>query len=343
MKKVDLLIVGQGIAGTVLAYHALTAGLEVHVVDGDLPGSASRVAGGLINPVTGRRIRKSWQYDALFEELCVTYRNMEQLLGISCLHELPIYRLLPGKEDVNNWEIQRLEEAYKSVMGPVVAVTDNRVQPHEGAGVIKKGAWLDMVGLLQSFRNYLSDQGAFTCSSFDYGDIHGNTWTDYSFDKVVFCEGYKGINNPFFPSLSLRAAKGETAVITIEGNDLEYVINKNMLLIPLGNGHYKAGATVEHNESTVVTEKGRQELEEKISSVMAAPFRLIRQEAGIRPTVRDRKPLLGASIIRPDVYIFNGLGTKGVSLAPYFARQLLDHLLQGTPLQAEVDWRRHLT
>lgn len=340
MKEVDFLVVGQGIAGTVFSYKALQQGFRVHVVDMVPETSASKVAGGLINPITGRFFKKSWKFDELLPSIEGTYREMEQLLGIHCWHPMKIYRLLTSVQEVNDWELCRAKPGYEAYMGKCFRMEDDRLQTHEALSPVNLGSWLETTKLIDAYRSYLIDIGSFSAESFDIADLQGHSWKDISFRHIVFCQGFSSIEHPFFPGLSLKAAKGEVMEVEIDGADMDFVLNKNMLLIPLGNGRYKVGATFEHTEDTALTEAGLAELKLKLETVIKAPYSIIRRQSGIRPTVKDRRPLLGKSDVFTDAYVFNGLGTKGVSLAPYFAAHLLNHIIGNTPLMQEVDWKR---
>lgn len=343
MNKIDLLIVGQGIAGSVLSYQALQMGKTVAIVDAPLPGRSSYVAGGLINPVTGRRNKKSWNYDLFYESLFKTYTELDELLKIESFHSIPIYRLLATFEDVNNWEVQRTESEYLNYMNAVISNLDERIVPHSAAGVIKKGGWVDTVKFLDAYRAHFKSNHLLIEEEFDYSQLESHQYKSIQFENIIFCEGFQIRNNPFFPEIELWSTKGETLVVEIEGDDLEYILNKNMLLIPMGNHQYKVGATLERNEDVEITEKGLSELKEKLDAVIQVPYKIIQQDAGIRPNVRDRKPLIGSSKVIPNYFVFNGLGSKGVSLAPYFSQHLLNHIYLQEPLKKEINWQRILS
>lgn len=340
MNKVDILIVGQGIAGSVLAHHAIRRGLSIAIVDTELSGRSSYVAGGLINPVTGRRVKKSWNYDVFYDYLVKTYTEIDQLLDIKSLHLMPIYRMLATVEDVNNWEVQRLEDMYQDYMKNIVFGLDEKIVAHAGAGVIAKGGWLDTVKFLTHYKKYLQEHHVFLEEKFDYEVLQSDKYKNIEFENIIFCEGYKVHENPFFSDVKLWSTKGETLIIEVEGDDFDYILNKNMLLIPMGNNLYKVGATLERNEDTSTSEKGLRELKEKIESVIQVPYKIIQHDAGIRPNVRDRKPLIGVSREHANYFIFNGLGSKGVSLAPYFAEHLLGFIYGGQSLQEDINWQR---
>lgn len=339
-KNVEFLIVGQGIAGTVIAFHLLQKGVSFHLVDEVQEMSSSRVAGGLINPITGRKMSKSWLFDDLKASAYPFYRDLEDFLQKKFLFEIPIYRILNNIAEVNDWEARRGDLAYSNYMSGVTKNTNPAIKAPFGYGEILNGGWIDSRLLVNEFRNYLLKNDLVSTSHFDYEDLKENSWKDIQFSNVIFCEGYKGKDNPFFPELALAGAKGEVLHIHAPQLNTQEIINKNMLLIPLGNDEYKVGATFEHHSFEGISEKGRLELEEKLHTVTDTPYEIEKQLAGIRPTVKDRRPILGQSVKQPNYYIFNGLGTKGISLAPYFAKQLLDFIFFQEPLMKEVNWLR---
>lgn len=340
MKQVDFLIAGQGIAGTVFSFTALKAGYSVHVVDTPLPGMASRVAGGLINPITGRFMKKTWMADTLLPLLQQVYREMDALLGIHSFHEMPILRLMENVAESKIWEEKRQLPDYRPYMGPFITQYDEYIRPHAAAAMIEQGAWLDTSLLLTHWRRYLQNLKALSEAKLEPQEVNQHRWRNIGFKHLVYCEGWWSNANPFFPALPLSAAKGEVMVVEIPAARWNFVINKNMLIIPLGNGFFKVGATVEHTADPALLDASLQQLERKLQSVVNAPYKICSRHAGIRPTVKDRRPLLGCSSVQSNVWLLNGLGTKGVSLAPFMARHLLDHIIGGSPLMPAVDWRR---
>lgn len=340
MKKVDLMVVGQGIAGSVLSFLAIQRGLDVVVVDAPLPGRSTYVSGGLFNPVTGRRVRKSWNYDLFYKTMKDVYLEIDRQLGVQTFYEMPIYRLLTSKEELNNWETQRLESEYVAYMKELFFDLDLRLKKHEAAGVLDKGGFLNAPLFLTKMREYLNQKGEVLEEKFDYSLLTNDSYKNFTFDHIVFCEGYRVFENPYFSEINLWATKGETLLIKMEGESFDYVVNKNIFLIPMGKGIYKVGSTLERNLDLSTTQKGLEELKEKISSVVKVPFRVIQQQAGIRPNVRDRKPLLGVARSSDNIFLLNGLGSKGISLAPYCAEHLLQYIYGETDLDADLNWQR---
>jgi glycine oxidase len=340
MRSVDFLIIGQGIAGTVFSFWAQRMGFSVHVVDEVSPNSASTVAGGLINPITGRFFRKSWLFDELLPEIGLTYQALEQLLDISCWHSMPLYRMLTTQQELNDWELCRMIPGYEGYMGGPFKGSDERLQQHVALAPVWEASWLNTSVLINAYRVYLQKHDSFTEASFQVSSLQRNNWNDITFKHLIMCQGFRDSVQLLFPNLDLRPAKGEVMIVEIEGPDLEYILNKNMLLIPLGNKLYKVGATFEHTSTKSLLPGSLEELKIKLESVIQAPYRIVERFSGVRPTVKDRRPLLGVSTVQDNVYIMNGLGAKGVSLAPFFAKHLLRHITEGEPIMQEVNWQR---
>lgn len=335
--KIDYLIVGQGIAGTMMAYHLIKAGKRILVVDNGV-SSSSMIAGGLFNPVTGRRFVKSWLIDELLPCAETVYKDMEVILGKKLLYKLPIVKYLSGEEEKEVYERSIQDDKKKYIAGFTASESGNKYASCE----IKGGGYIDTLLLITAFRKYLDQQHSFVESNFAYNDIIINelniVWGDFQACSIIFCEGYRATENPYFPGLPFNLAKGEILTVRIPGLYAENILMSTGYLVPVGNDIYKMGSTYEWDDlTTLPTEKGRKELIGKLKKITELPFEILNHEAGIRPAVKQRRPLLGKSHINDKMFILNGLGTKGVILAPYFALQLAEYILQGKPIEKDVD------
>ena len=166
-----------------------------------------------------------------------------------------------------------------------------------------------------------------------------------TFDKVIFCEGFRSMDNPYFPDLNWRVAKGEALIIRFPEHPdsafLQHMLKKTAIVAPLGDGLFWVGGTYQwHFPDLEPSEGERNYLLEHLCQMVDAPFEIIRQVAAVRPTVKDRRPLLGESPVLPNVYLFNGMGTKGALLAPFWAEHFANYLLEGVSLDPEVDIKR---
>ncbi len=339
-----IFIIGQGIAGTLLAWTLRQRGVEVTIADGDLPGSASTVAAGIINPVTGKRYVKSWLFDEFFPVARATYQALEQALGVSIWHEQPIVRLLATAEEANDWSLRCGQSAYVDFLRelPDGGAWQAFIPPGFRFGLIRQAARVTFVPLLSAFREQLKKDGFFIEKNIDYQEIEQLATT---YDRVIFCDGYRSADHPLWSHLPWRVAKGEALLIrfseTLPVAELHEMLKKTTLLVPLGDGLFWAGASYQWYFPDLHPSAGEGDLLlQNLRSMLAVPFEVVGHVAGVRPTVKDRRPFLGWHPALPRVGIFNGLGTKGALLAPFWAAHFAEHILEGTPLDAEVDVRR---
>ncbi|MTB49988.1 FAD-binding oxidoreductase [Lewinella sp. W8] len=350
------LIVGQGLAGTLLGYRLERAGHRVEYVDAPGQTAASSVAAGIINPITGRRFVKSWRIDELIPAARELYRELEALLDVSLWHELPLIRTLYNRGDENDWLARTADPGYADYMeekpkvGRIPSLTED---VHAYAGV-RHAARVDIGVLVTAYRERLQREGRLREETFDYqkleagsGDAAGARYypagqeVPITYDTVIFCEGWRARFNPWFGALPHGGNKGEVLLVKTEAPLLERMFKHRVFLVPFTEDTYWIGATSENQFSEEnPTAVNRQFLEDRLREVLTVPYEIVEHRAAVRPTVRDRRPFLGRHPQLPALAIFNGLGTKGTSLAPLCSRWLADHLLTDAALPPEVDIRR---
>jgi len=357
MKKI--LIVGQGIAGTLLAWSLRRRGCLVFVADGNLAGGSSNVAAGIINPVTGKRFVKSWRFDEFFPVAKAIYQQIELEFGISIWEERPTLRLLGTPEEANDWAIRCAQPDYADHLSETedAGAWGAFLKPGFRFGIIQKSARVRFPLLLSTFRETLRQEGVFIKKSVDYQEVESLL---QQYDHVVFCEGWRAQANPFFPESQFRVSKGEALIIRFlprlttqsrqtssttnnQDSDTQYsgqtslsrqtatvpteMIKKTMLLVPMGDDTFWVGSTYRwHFDDTLPGAEGREYILGYLHEMFDAPFEIVEYLAGIRPTMIDRRPVVEQSKLNPKVFIFNGLGTKGALLAPFFAEQLAEEI-----------------
>lgn len=342
-ESLPILIVGQGLAGSLLGFHLLEAGCPIRVLDANFPNTASKVAAGLINPVTGRRFVKSWRIDELLPYARETYARMELLLGKKLYHQRAILRSLHQVQEEDAWHLRLDDPAYQPYL-KLRADPDNyqsRIKMPRALGEVQGSAQVDLPGLVDGFRAYLQAQGWYKEGIIDYEAIHpGSNAVSYQGEQyraIVFCEGYRGAKNPYFSKLPFGGNKGEVLRIHIEGPAFSKILKHRVFIVPMPSGDYWIGAQYAWNyETELPTEAARSTLESRLDEFLLEPYQVQSHEAAIRPTVIDRRPLLGLHPDWPALAIFNGLGTKGASLGPFFARQMCRLLLNNEFPDQEV-------
>ncbi|PWK28164.1 glycine/D-amino acid oxidase-like deaminating enzyme [Arcicella aurantiaca] len=330
------IIIGQGLAGSILAYFLLQEGQEVQIIDTPEFPSSSKVAAGLYNPVTGRKLVKTWLADKLFPFLEYFYAQLEKELNAKFFHPQAIYRPFVNEDSQKYFKSDHVPDDF-SDFGTLTfdnVKYQNIVNSQLGGVTTKHSGWVDLKVMLSAFRSYFLEKGILKEENFSLKN-------EYENQKVIFCEGFEGRNNPHFNYLPFNPVKGEILDIEIENIELKEIINQGAFVVPLGENKFRLGATYSwHDLDFTPTEQGKNDLIEKYQKLMKPSMRILAHNAGVRPATKDRRPLIGLHPEIKNIGIFNGLGSKGVSLAPYFAKQFVDFLVYQKELQSEVNINR---
>jgi glycine/D-amino acid oxidase-like deaminating enzyme len=313
----------------------------VDIADADLPGASSLPAAGIINPVTGKRFVKSWRFDTFFPAARAMYADMEATLGLSVWREQPILRLLASAEEQNDWAARCALPEYAAELGEATDAGPWQafLPPGMGIGLIRRAARVDFSRLLPALRAHAQREGFFKTEKMDHAAALRLL---PEVDALVFCEGYRAADNPFFPGLPWQIAKGEALLLRIPGaTGIRAMLKKTMTLVPLHDDLFWAGGSYQWHYPDLLPSAGeRAYILQHVRQMLRKPFEVQGHVAGVRPTVKDRRPFLGASPTQDKVFIFNGLGTKGALLAPYWAEHLAQHLLHKTALDPELGLQR---
>lgn len=337
------IIVGQGLAGTTLAWSLYKENIPFIIIDNYHKYCASKVAAGLYNPVVFKRMVKSWMVDDLLPFADDFYAYCEEVLDEKFWYKLPIKKIFVNKEEKKLWQKKSVENVYLGTIEEDVAI--NEIDNKEGLGEVNNAGWLDVPLFLEKSKKFFLGRKLLLQQQFNYTDIlHSENQLSYNeitSKGIVFCEGYQMLHNPYFSKLPLIPTKGEVLTLEIKNFNPNCTLNKGVFLLPLSNNTFKCGSTYQwYTTKAEITEKGKEELEEKLKKFLKADYSILQHEAGIRPTVVDRRPLLGSHPQYKNVFVFNGLGTKGVMLAPYFSEVMKEFLLEKSILPKEVDIKR---
>ncbi|MBC2837767.1 FAD-binding oxidoreductase [Robiginitalea sp. SC105] len=342
----DYLIIGSGLAGMAMAETLQSRGHRICVFD-DSSRQASLVAAGLYNPVVLKRLNLTWEGGRLMDFSIPFYQRLQEKLGGSFDEKLPILRRFASAEEQNAWFEAADRPGLSRFLSPRLLRNDNPgLDAPFGFGEVLETGRLHTAKLLTAYRSLLHRQGALRAESFDHGSLrlYGEevAYGDIKSRYVVFCEGFGMRANPFFRYLPLQGSKGELLTVRIPGLGEGRIIKSGVFLIPEGNDRYRVGATYGRNDfSPEPTPAAREELTRKLGHILKVDFEVENQSAGIRPTVPDRRPLAGRHPEHPRLLALNGMGSRGVLLAPYAAACLADFVESGTPLPPEIDLARY--
>lgn len=343
---VDYIIVGSGLGGIAFAETLMQHHKSFIVFDNHSQNS-SRVAGGLYNPVILKRFSQVWEANKQLEIASFFYQRIERKLAIQVDFKMPIYRKFFSIEEQNNW----FAASDKPALAPFLSTTlvhkkYKSIDAPFGYGEVLHTGYLDSNRLLDYYLDYLRKESLLKDETFEYSQLEIKEdylgYKDWRAKHIVFAEGFGMHSNPFFKQLPLDGTKGELFIIKAPDLDLDVIINTSVFILPLGKDLFKVGATYNwEDKSNTPTEEGKQELIDRIKEILSCDFEIIKHFAGVRPTVKDRKPLLGTHNQHKNIHILNGLGTRGVMLAPAMAIDLYASIEEGVPLDRAVDIKRY--
>ncbi|OHX65546.1 NAD(P)/FAD-dependent oxidoreductase [Flammeovirga pacifica] len=341
-EKVDFLIVGQGIAGTILAETIENNGYSYKIIDDGTLKNSSRVAGGLYNPITGRKMVKTWLCDILWDKLDDFYPNFDLKYSTNSFKPINIYFPFDSQEKQTDWISASADSKYESYISSFhpEGIYEQYIPNDFGGMEIQRSGYLDIPVFLDAFKEQIKLDNKLMIETFDFNQLQYEdelTYKNLKAKHIIFAEGNKVENNPYFPTLDFRPVKGELLLIKFKNARFNHIINKNGFILPIDDeGNCKLGATYERvEEMNSPTQKGKNQLLEKVEYI-DDEFEILEHWSGIRPATFDRRPFIGTSKDYKNIHIFNGLGAKGVSLGPYFAELLIQNIINGKELPREV-------
>ena len=341
----DYLIVGAGLSGIAFAETALKNNKSIQVFE-NFSQNSSSVAAGIYNPVILKRFSSLFQAQEQLDLMNSFYKSIEAKLAVTVNHKIPVLRKFHSPEEQNDWFLASDKKNLCAFLSTqIVAKKFNCIDSPYGYGEVLQTGYVDSQLLLNKYQEYLEQSGLLHREEFDYSrlevDAGSVSYNDKEYKHLVFAEGFGMHANPFFNHLPLDGTKGELLIIEAPELNLDVILNAGVFVLPLGNNLFKIGATYNWDDKTdSLTAEGRQELIDRICEVITCKFSIIEHQAGVRPTVKDRKPLIGTHHIHKNLHILNGLGTRGVMLGPAMAKALFENIEFGLPLQKEIDIRR---
>jgi len=338
------LIIGLGLAGLAYAEQLRRAGLSFHIIDGGVGGS-SQIAAGIYNPIVLKRFSLSWNGDLFHSYALPFYEKLQARLDSEFIHPAPIQKIFNTLSEHNDWVSASDQHGLKIFMDPKIH-TDipNEVKSPLGYGQVNFTGRVATQIFLKSFRDSLKPE-ELTTETFEYDKLETSTlciqYKQITAKHIVFCEGYQMVKNPFFKKLPLIGLKGEILIIKAPSLKSKSILKGPIFIAPIGDDLYWAGATFERNDKTLsCTPQGRSWVEERIRKMISSDYEVIEHIGQIRPTVMDRRPLIGSHPDHQNVHLLNGFGARGVLGAPLLSKWLLDHIEGISELPAVVNLSR---
>lgn len=340
--KVDYIIVGCGLAGLSFSKE-LEKNNKSYIVFENNSQNSSLVAGGMYNPVILKRFTPVWNAIEQLKIALPFYKELEKQYQQKYDYKLDIYRTFKSIEEQNNWYVASDKPSLSPFMIPAITREEHYgVKASFGYGKVTKSGRIDVNKLLSTYKKELKEKGILKEETFLHSHLYiednNIDYKEITANKIVFCEGYGVTKNPFFSYLPLTGTKGELITIEAPKLNINFLLKSSVFVLPIKEHTYIVGATFNWTDKTLnPTEEGKQELVSKLKNVINVPFRIIEHKAGIRPTTKDRRPLVGTHPKCKNVAILNGLGTRGVMIAPTVAKQLFNYLEKNEKLDSEIN------
>jgi glycine/D-amino acid oxidase-like deaminating enzyme len=333
--RVDYLIVGQGICGTFLSYYLQKENRSFIVIDKNKATTPSKVSAGIINPVTGRRMVKVWMAERILAFAHEAYSDIGNFLGISAISQKNIIDFFPNPHQRQVF-MERIEESEQYLHS---FPEQNQFHPFFnyglGCGEIRNSYIAHLENLLPAWKQQLKDNDQLLEENFEFEKLvfkeDSIQYQNITAEKIIFCDGLSSFENPFFKQLPFAPNKGEVLIVEIPGLPDHFIYKKGFILAPLqypeifwlGSNYQWSFANAEP------TKEFFEQAERHLKAWLKLPFKILDHKAAIRPATLERRPFVGIHPHQKNIAILNGMGTKGCSLAPFLAFQLVQNLIYG--------------
>ena len=342
MKNVDYIIVGDGYAGLFLA-HQLIKNNKSFVIFSEGRKSASQISAGIINPVVLKKFTTFWKAQEQIDFLKGSLKEIESYTGENYLINAPIHRIFHDENEQNLWLKKSGNEELSAFLDKNFDRL-NGVKNDFQTGKVNQSARLNVNGFFNGLFNYFEKNDHLVKERFDYTQLNPFelVYKYFSFKNIIFCEGMGVRDNPYFSEIAVIPNKGHHIKVKLSQPIPENItIKKKHFLFPTGNGLYFYGGTYDrdqlhhHIDDSAVTQ-----LVNGLSEFYPYDFEVEEVHFGFRPTVKDRRPIIGRHETLHNLYVFNGMGARGILNGCYFSRDLFHFIEQGTPLHEEVSSKR---
>jgi len=343
-----ILIIGQGLAGTALAWRLWQRRVPFVIVDRDEPLTSSKVAAGLITPITGMRLTLSWRYAMFYREALVFYRDCGKRLQQRFFFPRGYVRLLKDEKELAKWDKRRRDPDMPPFLHPREPKLSAEVfrDPQNGFQQ-RHAAWLDTTAFLQASRRFFESLEACLKADVRPEDVHddaeGVTWNGQCFSHVIWAQGWSAAKHPLFDWMPFQSALGTILTVKADLRGEKRIVNRGCWLLPRKDGTLRAGSTYDWTFSDPNTPSPEhvQHLEATMNTLLSAPTEVIATQNAVRPIIKGRQALMGTHPAHPRVAFLNGLGSKGSLRSPWLARHLIEHLLDGAAIDAEMDLQQN--
>lgn len=335
----DIAIIGRGLAGATLSFELIKRGIQHSIYDVPTLSSSSKVAAGLINPIVLKRLKMVQEADKYIDLLPQYYAKLESLTNSKFYHSSRIEHIYASIGEQNLWEEKKDLEFHSRFLKNKKNNLYPSVNAPLGLGIMENAAWLDTEAYLHAHKEYCSATNTPTHErNIQPGDIEELIANG---SNVILCNGHLLNNWKLLPEGIFTPTRGEVMTINTIGLPTDAILHSSIFTIPLGNNNFKVGATYHWDIFTdTTTSEGLQKLKDDLEKIYTAPYTVIEHKAGVRPNIKDRKPLLGK--VKPNLYVFNGMGSRAALMTPYLSQLFSNFFLNNAELPVHYNINRFI-
>jgi len=344
--QTDVLIIGQGLCGTLLSWQLHKEGKSFLVIDDNAENASSKVAAGIINPVTGRRYVQTWMAEELMDFVQIAYKEFGNYLDQPLLNQKSIIDFFPSPQ-MRNAFVDRISENDTFLHAYPDQNKFNQYFNYDfGCGEVRPAYTVNVQIMLSAWRKKLQELNSLKEEKFIAEDLavknDSVSYQGITAQKIIFCDGISSAQNPWFSLLPFSANKGEALIIECKDLTNEHIYKRGMMLSPLPEENiFWVGSNYQWEfEDDQPSEKFYTATTQLLNNWLEKPYTVLAHKAAVRPATVERRPFVGFHPVYPSIGILNGMGTKGTSLAPFFAHQLAQHIVYNFPLAPEADVHR---
>ena len=342
MEKIDYIIVGAGYAGTFLAHHMLEKGISFRLFSDGKQG-ASAVSAGMVNPAVLKKFTTFWLAQQQIDLLHKSCEEIQNYTGKNYLIDEQVHRIFHDENEKNLWLKKSVNEDLVPFLSADFKEFDVVRNPF-GSGEVMQSCRLNVANFFSDIHTHFKNKGYLIEEAFEYSliDVDNSSYKGFHFKKIIFCEGMGVLNNPFFSNIDVNPNKGHHLKVRLDSQlPFQATLKKKHFLFPLSDDLYYYGGTYDRDHlDDGIDEAAVEQLKNGLSEFYPLDFTVEEIKTGFRPTVKDRRPIIGSHAEYPNLIVFNGLGARGVLNGNYFAMHLVDHLESGIPLNAEISLQR---
>lgn len=340
MKNVDYIIIGGGYAGLFFALR-LMQNNKSFLLYSDGKMGASRVSAGMVNPVVLKKFTTFWQAQNQIDYLHESLEDFKRFSDVNIYVNENVHRIFHDENEKQLWERKRQHEDLTPFLDDVFPYFEGVENPY-GTGRVKQSGRVNVEAFFKAFYEVLEERGSLMKESFNYDDLNDQKYKDVTFDHIVFCEGIEVRNNPYFKTIEINPNKGHQLYVRLHSKlEMNVTLKKKHFLFPLKDDLYFYGGTYDREkQDAVVDDSAVEQLKNGLNEFYKGGFSVEEVHYGFRPTVKDRRPIIGRHENYENYYVFNGLGARGVLNGCFFSQTLYDFIENGVELPIEIDIKR---